>query len=202
LKKVITLLAVLLLLSGPVFSAESAFAFLVETNSGYAFGKDMSDNVPINLKLSYIYSFLGFTLEAGTLRDENTPVHFYLGPTLYLLNTPNFRVSFSTGFDYVTNFEVPKKYGEKPAGYTGIGGMLSFNYSLSKYVYVGLNLEANYYWVMHMKAYVGDAESLQNTTDSSGTPVIMLLKTPIYDDVNRKGKYFQIKPLLSVGIQY
>jgi len=111
-------------------------AFLIELNTGYAIGINMPSSVPIEIKMVYPYNRFGFTIETGILLADNIGFHLFLGPTIFILNNPKIRIPVSLGFDIAIL--------DKNKFYYGIGGIISFNYSLNKNIYCGFNLEINY----------------------------------------------------------
>ncbi|MDR2446529.1 MAG: hypothetical protein LBD58_04455 [Treponema sp.] len=59
-------------LAFPVFALKNeAPSVLMELNTGYAFGVELPDAIPIELKLVYPFTRFGLTLESGVLLSDN-----------------------------------------------------------------------------------------------------------------------------------
>jgi len=110
-------------------------AYLLELETGYAFGINLQNSVPIEIKMVYPIFRFGFTLESGILLGENIGFHFFLGPTFFIINNTRMRVPLSIGLDLCTiNNNL----------YYGLGGIISYHYVLHKNIYVGVNFSINY----------------------------------------------------------
>jgi hypothetical protein len=203
-KKMFFILLFILSVSS-IFSLDDEIpSVLIELNSGYAFGENVDNAIPIEFKLVYPYTRFGITVEGGTLlHSGSTGVHFFIGPTLFIINNPKIRFPISLGFDLLAQNTI----------YYGLGGIISFNYSLTKNIYVGINTEVNYYFNTPYKevvridvndASVGIDPITGNKIypiDKDGNPIYYTY-TPIKENKNHFGTYIHIKPTMAIGIQF
>ena len=178
---------------------------LIELNTGYAFGINMDSSLPIELKMVYPYTRFGITIEGGALlhSDNKAGVHFFVGPTLFIINNPKIRLPISVGFDLMV----------KNSTYFGLGGIVSFNYSLAKNLYLGINTEVNFYINHPYEEAVGidtkDASIWTNPitgkkvylTDKNGKN-IEVIYAERKEMKNHFGRYIHIKPTIAIGIQF
>jgi len=179
-------------------------AFLAELTTGYAFGINLQESVPVEIKLVYPIFRFGLTLESGVLLGENNGFHFFLGPTFFVINNSKVRVPLSIGLDLCTINENL---------YYGIGGIISFNYVLHKNIYAGANLSINYNFnnpyeevvrIETKDAAIGIDPETGNKIypmDKEGKPILET-RTPIKENRNHFGNYIYIKPSISIGFQF
>lgn len=174
---------------------------LIEANSGYAIGVNLPNAVPVELKLVYPFSRFGFTVELGPLflHEKAVGYHTFFGPTLFMINNSKIRVSLSLG---------PDMMGNKTKSYYGIGGLVSFNYSLTKNVYIGVNFEANYDFLTQEEEITGYEDAAIGVDengnkvypiDNHGNPVKL---TPVTKNKNVIGNNIYIKPTIGIGWQF
>ena len=133
--KIFVVISLIFLTNNPFAQENEMPAFLIELNTGYAIGIDMPNSVPIEIKMVYPYTRFGFTVETGILLADDIGFHLFLGPTVFIVNNPKIRIPVSLGFD-ITVINKDKLF-------YGIGGIVSFNYSINKNIFCGFNLEIN-----------------------------------------------------------
>jgi hypothetical protein len=203
--KIIIFLLFFTVLSFSIFSLDNDDPFMfIELNSGYAIGIDTDNAIPLELKLIYPYNRFGLTVELGALfSEEETGFHFFIGPTFFIINTPKIRFPVSLGFDFMHLKTV----------YYGIGGIASFNYSLTKNIYIGINAEINFYFnnryeeivrIDQKDASIGIDPITGNKIypmDKDGNPIYYSY-TPIKENRDHYGAYFHIKPTITIGFQF
>ncbi|MDR0554641.1 MAG: hypothetical protein LBG76_07575 [Treponema sp.] len=174
---------------------------LIETNVGYAIGVNLPHAMPVELKLVYPISRFGFTVEGGAsfFYEEAPGYHLFLGPTFFVINNPKIRAPISIGLDIV---------GNKNNSYWGIGGLVSFNYSIRKNIYVGINLEINYDFNNPYEETVGYKDAAIGI-DQEGKKIYLLdphgdpIKyTLVKENKNHLGNNLYIKPTLGIGWQF
>jgi hypothetical protein len=195
----------LIVLASLIYSLDDELpTVLIELNSGYAFGKDLDSSMPIELKLVYPYTLFGFTVEFGpSLNSNSTGMHCFIGPTLFIINNPKIRLPISLGFDLFYQNTI----------YYGLGSIISFNYSLTRNIYVGINTEINLHFnnpyeevvrIDEKDASVGIDPITGNKIypiDKNGDPIYYTY-TPIKETKDHFGSYMYIKPTIAIGIQF
>jgi hypothetical protein len=189
-------------LSGFTFGLEKEMPnVLIELNTGYAVGIELPNSVPIELKLVYPFTLFGFTLETGALlSDAVQSMHIFLGPTFFIINNSRIRVPISLGIDLVAD--------NKNNSYFGIGGIVSFNYSITKNMFCGINIEINYDFSNPYEEIVGYKDATIGVDENGnkiypvgpgGDPIYY---TPVMENKNHIGNNFYIKPTIGIGIQF
>jgi hypothetical protein len=191
-----------LIFIGSGFSQENKTSdFLVELNSGYSIGINLPSAMPIELKLVYPFSRFGFTVEGGTflLFEESPGYHIFFGPTFFVINNQKIRIPISLGVDIT---------GYKNNLYLGAGGIVSFNYSLSKYLYAGINIEVNYDFISPYDKIIGYKDAAIGVDeggnkiypiDSKGNPI---KTTPITEKKYHFDNNIYLKPTIAIGMQF
>ncbi|MDR1956001.1 MAG: hypothetical protein LBQ30_04025 [Treponema sp.] len=188
-------------LFGEAQNANEIPSILLEINTGYSGGIDLPNSIPIEFKLVYPFKRFGFTLETGVLLSEDTNgFHIFMGPTIFFINNSKFRMPLSLGIDLLIN--------HKSNFYAGIGGILSFNYVVSKNLYIGVNFELNYDLnnpyeeiVGYKDAAIGVDENGNKIypMDNQGDPIKLY---PIMENKDHIGNNIYIKPTICLGIQF
>jgi hypothetical protein len=98
--------------------------------------------------------------------------------------------------------------GDRNNSYLGIGGIVSFNYSIGKNMYVGVNVEINYDFnhpyeerVGYKDAAIGVDENGNKIypMDPHGNPIKY---TPVMENRNHIGNNIYIKPTIGIGWQF
>ncbi|MDR3342539.1 MAG: hypothetical protein LBT14_07095 [Treponema sp.] len=136
-RKIIIMVS-LFTLSNTLFGLDNETpSVLIELNTGYAIGIELPHSVPIEFKLVYPFTLFGFTLEVGTelSKDEGSAFHILFGPTVFVINNSKMRIPITIGLDLLAN---------KNNTYLGLGGIIGYNYSITKNIYLAINIEINY----------------------------------------------------------
>jgi hypothetical protein len=189
-------------LTGSVFGVDEEIpSLLLEINTGYAFGIELPNSIPIELKLVYPFRRFGCTLEAGTLLSGDArAIHIFIGPTFFVINNPQIRMPISLGLDVLANYN--------KSSYFGIGGIVSFHYSITKNIFIGTNVEISYDFNHSYEETVGYSDAAIGV-DENGNKIYPLgpggnpiYYTPIRENKNHIENNFYIKPTIGVGIQF
>jgi hypothetical protein len=198
--KKITVFALLVsIFTFPIFSIEEKPSFLAELNTGYAFGIQLPNFFPIEAKLTYPIGRSGFTLEAGRLFDQEAKTHIFFGIPYYIIYNSKIRLPVTIGGDILIS---------KQDAYFGIGGIVSFNYVLTKNVYIGINIEINYYMTHSYEEISGYRDAAIGVDEHGnkiypmgpgGNPVLTM---PVTEMKNHSGSYIHIKPMIGIGLQF
>jgi len=186
--KKIILLFLFFIISYTAFSQSDELpAFMIEINAGYAIGINLNNTIPVNVKLIYSYERFGFVAEAGGLFSDSSFFHLFLGPMIYVINIPKWRIPIALGFDIF--------HGESL--YYGIGSIFSAHYRLTNNLYVGLNIGITYAFNNVYEEFV---EYRTITTIYNETTLTQTV--PVYESKNHFGSSIYIKPSLSIGMQF
>jgi hypothetical protein len=199
-KKFISIILFLLLIGSAFGSEDEMPSVLVELNTGYAFGIELPNSMPIELKLVYPFRRFGCTLEAGTIFSNDVQaIHIFIGPTFFAINNSQIRVPISLGLDVLTNTN---------SSYFGVGGIVAFNYSIMKNIFIGINVEISYDFNHSYEETVGYRDAAIGVDEngnkiyplgSGGNPIYY---TPIMENKNHIGNNIYIKPTIGIGIQF
>ncbi|MDR2393930.1 MAG: hypothetical protein LBD93_07235 [Treponema sp.] len=200
-KKVISIILFFALAGFTFGSEEETPNVLIELNTGYAIGIELPNSVPIELKLVYLFTRFGCTLQAGSLlSDDIRAIHIFLGPTFFAINNPKIRIPISVGIDVLSS--------NKNDSYFGIGGIISLNYSITKNIFCGINIEMNYDFNNPYEETVGYKDASIGVDENGnkiypigpgGNPIYY---TPIRENKNHIGNNFYIKPTVGIGMQF
>lgn len=200
--KKIILIIFFFALVGSAFGLENETPHvLVEVNAGYAFGIELPNSAPIELKLVYPFALFGYTIEVGALlSDAVQAMHIFLGPTFFIINNSRIRAPISLGFDFLRN--------NKNRSYFGIGGIVSFHYSMTKNIFYGINIEINYDFNNPYEETVGYKDAAIGMDENGnkiypigpkGDPIYY---TPVMENKNHIGDNFYIKLMIGIGMQF
>jgi hypothetical protein len=163
---------------------------MFEINSGYAIGFNLDNAIPIEAKITYSFTRIGFVLEAGSLiiPDQRT-FHFFLGPSFYILkNSSRWRIPFALGFDQLSF---------KDNNYYGFGGIIALHYRIMNHLYAGFDIGFVYYF-NNIYAELTGYRTIKTVFDD-GT--IKTQTVPIIENKNHFGNYFYFKPKILIGLQ-
>jgi len=152
--------------------------FMAELNSGYALGFDFPNAIPVEIKFTtYTYKNFGFTAQAGVLTGDNISFHTFFGPAFFIINNSKMRLPVSIGIDLFL------KDGNE--SYLGFGGIISYQYVITKNIYIGINVSASCNFI--------GTENKITGVNSNGSPVIE-------SNIIFKNNFY-IKPSIGIGFQ-
>jgi hypothetical protein len=179
-KNLVLALSIFSLLAGYAFSDDLP-AFLIEANSGYSLGINLNNAMQFDVRLYYPIRKFGLAVEGGGLfTQSNSLFHFFIGPVMHFVNTPQWRVPVILGIDIMVG----------KSAHFGIGGTVSVHRRLAKYFYAGLNLGIVYAFYHAYDEITGYRNNQE------------LADVPIIENNKGFGNSLYLKPSLVVGLQF
>jgi len=166
--------------------------FMLEMGSGYNIGINMDSSVPLEFRMIMPIVNFGFLLSGGIDYATNNGWQLFIGGTYFAISKENMRLPISIGFSYSEN---------NKNSYLGIGGIVSYHFVFSRYLYLGFGLALNYNFRNLYNEIVGNGKGLpQNGIDNKGN-TITTFPTPKTEIINHWGDYINIRPTISIGYQ-
>jgi len=203
-KKCSILLALVLFAMSPLFSqafphipyytpTDTPPFFMVESSAGYALGVNLDNAAFFGLRLIYPFERFGFIIEGGGMFSQGeSAFHFFLGPMVYIVNAPQWRVLLSLGLDIVG----------RETTILGVGSTLSFHRRLGNLLYAGVNLGIVYAFNHIYEVRTGYRTSRVIEDDGAGNPVFAYRTIPVYENRSHFGNRFHFRPSLLIGMQF
>jgi hypothetical protein len=179
------------------FSQNDLPGFLVEANTGYAFGINLDNVLSVDLKLLYPINSSGINTEIGILHAnsvEDLRLRFFIGPMFFFHNSSQWRSLITMGFHVSANIaSIDKSF------YLGLGSSVSLHRQLTRNIYAGLNLGITYVFNIIYEEIIGYNTSVITNTNTGLTSEYTY---PEKKYKNHFGNNFYIKPSLLIGFQY
>ena len=194
-KKFVVVIA-LIAIANPLFSKiNESPAFMIESGAGYAVGINLDNAAFFGIRLIYPFERFGFVVETnGMLVQGNLFSHIFIGPMMYFVNSPQWRILLNLGLDV------------KGRGTTilGIGSTISAHRKLGRALYAGFNLGVVYAFshIHEVQAGYRTDRVLVEYPPNSGNAIFIDRVIPIYETRNHFGNRLQFRPSLSIGLQF
>lgn len=189
-------LVLFLLICSPLFSQSEDFPFLMyDFGGGYAIGAQPGDMGFFDLSMRFPFGRLGLTAQAGGLFGGESPMfRLFFGPTLYVVNTRQWRLMADLGLDMM----LEKSY------WLGLGVYFGVHRILSKNLYAGIGIGAVYVFDHVYKEITGYSSQkvIEQNPNSPNYGQIVTKVTPIEENRDHFINRFLFKPSVVFGWQF
>jgi hypothetical protein len=104
---------------------------MYELGSGYGIGINMAGTVPLEIKMIIPIGKFGFMLSGGADFAKDNGGHGVIGISYFIINNESMRIPLNFGLSIS---------GNRRDFYVGFSGVVSYQYVLTKNIYLGCNI--------------------------------------------------------------